>query len=311
MIIDMLPVEIVRLVIESVRRYTDRKSTIASLSRTCKYLHEVCQPLLYEDMSLDKVPHKLLPAAYTLFTCPHLARRVRGIKFAAHGAAPVLLWRQQSIDEPLLRPTERRGWPDAPGLDELLRSQVALALDGETETTINQCFTAVRDGTREDLVAVLILMNIPSVEFASLGAMGPRNDNSITRLIFRNAAPRLTMLDTVIFGKYPHPPEWDQLDKPRPDLDFSYALFADLFRLPALKKLYIHSIAPFLSQDIPQIREESCDFFNFIHDIDSENTTLERLYLSEEAVCGHAHLEHVLTRCPAVNYIDFFYPSIW
>lgn len=319
--IQKLPVEVLSLIVTSVDDDCPYiRTNLTALALTCKRLYAICCPILYKSMSLERKPQKVPPAAYTLLTCPHLASQVRNLELPACTAQSVLPVQRQQTDQSPREPTDRRGWQDVLDLNEFLRKHITAAMEGEDTNTIEECFKAVRESTRNDLLAMLLLAHTKNLEVLVISAVGPRDNDAYTRILSRHAAKSLTKLRLVCFGKYPRPPDptcpdplcrnhFPNNGQPRPDLECSYSLFADLFRLPKMNKLFIYSMSPFIAQDVPKIGQESCTFFDFVYDIDIENTTLKELYLSEEAACSQAHLDHIMAQYRAINHVDFWRSS--
>lgn len=288
------------------------QTSLSRLSKVCKSMNAICGPLLWRRIHLKESRSTLLHVAYKIFTQPELAREVRIITAPAMAMAPPIQAQQSTKTGGGKADYEcRHGWPETPEVGSVLRKQVAIALDGETSDSIDMAFTAVRNGTREDLILMLILMNTPGLEVLDIGAMGPREDNSLTRAMFRHAAQSLTRLASVTFGRTPKPIMI--IDEPAPfdgdlrtDLTFSYSLFVDLFRLPAIHDLEAISIGPCQTWDI---ENEWDTYFDYIYEIKEENTTLKRLWVTEQLGLPTSHLDHILEHCTSLEHLSFISTS--
>lgn len=269
------------------------KKDILRLSLASKELRSVYIPTIYRTIRISHPDKHLLPFAHIVLTQPGIASSIRELR------VPCL--RDLTSDQ------KQSPWPQDADLDKTLREQLESIINLEDR---NLCFQAIRDGSRPDLVLMLVLTRTTELQVLDIGAMGPR-DNRLTRLIFQRAAVGLRRVKKVIFGRTPAMPfQWYKTDVAQIDFHYSYALFADLFLLPALSDLIAYAIPPLLCLDLephglPSIGSaDAGKLFDFIPEIRT-NTSIEAMSVSEMFAADKAHLGHVLKQCPSLMHLSF------
>lgn len=262
---------------------------ILHLSLASKALHSLYSPTIYRTIHIKNPDRWLLPLAHKILTQPSVASSVRELE------VPALRDVQSNQEVP--------AWPQDPDLNDTLRGQLAFIADPNDR---DACFTAIYNGSRHDLILMLVLGQCQGLQVLDIGAMGPR-ENHLTRLMFQGAAPQLRRLESVTFGRTPLEPEYAfRGGAPRPDLYYSYALFADLSLLPSLTFLTAYAIAPWTplaleEHGYPDVESANFgDLFHFMLDIKANNS-IKELRVSEMFAADKAYLGHVLEQCPSLE----------
>lgn len=226
---------------------------LSHLEQTCRFLHNICQPLVYRKVDLDHARPHLLGAAYTLCTKPKLAREVRFLRLPR-------LTRSASRDAPKHEESlNHPAWPAHADMS-VMHDQIVAALPHQSTLAIDECSRSVKNGTRKDLIAMLILINTPNLRDLELGAMGPYGDYAATRAMFQYAVSRLIQLKNIRFAE---PGEKNAA--------YSFNLFADFWKLPSIDTIRAESIATGMMFEVPG---DLNSYFSFILDIDAENLSL-------------------------------------
>lgn len=258
------------------------KVDLSHLSQTCKHLALIHQPILFEDLRLNRVRGALLAATYAVFTKPVLANAVYHVQLPD-------LW---------IAPAPQK-WPPYVDLQPL-RDGVAAALGDQSHEVVETATQLVCAGQREDLIAMLLLTRTPHLDTLTLRAVGQRGDETLARAIFQTAAARLYRLAVVELGIPPHENELPARDE---EGDLSYAYLVDMLRLPAVASMHAHKFGP--SEIQRPLMERLARCFKPIGDLATSSTSLQWLILSEHYASRYAYLGNLLQHLPALEWLEF------
>jgi hypothetical protein len=275
--------------------------SLASLSRVSQTLNRLTTPQLYdtidfEGASEDTGVTNLIPLTFHLLQNPEIASLVHSFsirnQFGTEG----------NLDD--LAPTEgdevndddvlRKGWPQHPDLDSIIRKAVEDVEDGEEEK--ETLFENVRNGTDEGAVLAILLPKLTNLRKLDLvhGYLGP--GSYLTRLLhkvtkregpFQEEPAFINLTDVLIAGyddKYPNEPAW----------------FGAYLELPSIRRLHGYQLGNNEQESITETMAE----------LGTGTSPVEEIELRESQLYAE-DLERVLRACSKLKTFIYEVGHAW
>lgn len=287
MALNNLPTELLLLIVKHLNTLNTSR-----LALTSKTLCAVAQRELFREVDLDRIMSKgkFWPLAYVVFTYPHLARQIETLHL------PQIPLAGKNRDQGWLNPTDVEH-------KSIVKAQVSVTLKKCGTKDFEDWLSRASDEGWEDLALLLILRNAINLGTMTMRPLGTRTHEHLTRRLMRAIAPSLKRLSYVRFGIPSHrsSPLGDQ---PMKSIECSWAIFAELFRLPALETLDVFAIGP---RDTNHI-DDWDHVFEFINEIEI-NTSIKSIRASEQLAAPNAHLDRLLQQCQALEAFCFMTPE--